>query len=35
MIVVEVPLVTLRVAADRSVHAWSDVARGPQMAVAA
>jgi uncharacterized protein YndB with AHSA1/START domain len=35
MVVVEIPLVTLRAAAARTVHASSDAARGPQMALAA
>jgi uncharacterized protein YndB with AHSA1/START domain len=34
MVVVEIPLVTLRVAAARTIHASSTVARGPQMALA-
>jgi uncharacterized protein YndB with AHSA1/START domain len=35
MVVVEIPLVTLRVAAAQAVHASSQAARGPQMALAA
>jgi uncharacterized protein YndB with AHSA1/START domain len=34
MVIVEIPLVTLRVAAARTVHASSEAARGPQMALA-
>jgi uncharacterized protein YndB with AHSA1/START domain len=35
MVVVEIPLVTLRVVAARTVHASRAAARGPQMALAA
>ena len=35
MVIVEIPLVTLRVAAARTVHASGAAARGPQMAALA
>jgi hypothetical protein len=35
LVILEIPLVTLRVAAARTVHASSAAARGPQMALAA